>query len=232
MERYTNTPNLQMDDRRNLIALRRDLHFLFDAGSYIYAPKNGTMRLHFISECRDYFQYHNSPFSTEHIHIKFLYARFAWGIFKHVVWDEPTSDDARSNNQDGSDQDMDTGPPDVGGPRNLGKRKRKPGQDSRKQLKLRKAGDPGDDADSDDKPFFSFFGRLFLQTPMIPADLSPADPDGIAPPYDYETLNWYPGVKKMAVRKEQWMREHPNIRATQGAEFTESPSPGPSSVDD
>jgi hypothetical protein len=231
MKKYNYSRPMRGNDRRNLIPLRRDLHFLFDAGSYVYAPKNGTMRLHFISECRSYMQYHNSPFSTAHIHVKFLYARFAWGIFKHVVWDEPTGDDARSSNQDGSDQGPDTGPPDVGGSRDLGKkRKRESGRDSREPPKLKKTGDLSSGAsDSDDDPFFSFFGRLFLRTTTISADFSPADPDGIAPPYDYETLHWYPGVKKVEVRKGQWMTEHPNIRETRGTKFAESLSPGPSS---
>jgi hypothetical protein len=74
----------------------------------------------------------------------------------------------------------------------------------------------------------SLVGRSLRNT--IPPDSQPADPDGIAPPYHYETLHWYPGVKQMAARKEQWMRDHPNISATQGTEFAESPSPGPSSI--
>jgi hypothetical protein len=41
--------SMQVYDIRNAIALRVDLHQLFDDGLFVYVPKNEEMRLHFLS---------------------------------------------------------------------------------------------------------------------------------------------------------------------------------------
>lgn len=160
MERYNNFRKARVNDRRNFITLRRDIHFLFDEGDYVYAPKDGTMRLHFITANTTYFQYHNSPFSTEHVHIKFLYARFAWGIFKNL---SPV-DIGRDDGADGGDLGALQGLHSPETSHKSRKKRRHTSQNNSRQLKLKKRKNSlsEDDVYSDNKPVFPFFSRSLV----------------------------------------------------------------------
>lgn len=86
MSLFCGQHNLQVYDTRNAIALRADIHQLFDDGSFVYVPKSGEMRLHFLSAswAGPHTQYQNSLFSTRDISFQLLYARFAWAVFKKL----------------------------------------------------------------------------------------------------------------------------------------------------
>jgi hypothetical protein len=86
MEKHCRQVSRAVNDIRNAIALRADIHRMFDEGSFAYVPKNGQMRFHFLSTqyIDPYTKYQNSYFSTEDIPFQFLFSRFAWAVFKNL----------------------------------------------------------------------------------------------------------------------------------------------------
>jgi hypothetical protein len=101
MPRYTRSasgPDRQfIDDVRNLITLRRDIHFLFDNRRFTLVPKRDAadktcLVLHVFSLDIDYITselvptYHNrSPAPLTGISIQHLFARFAWSLFSEPI---------------------------------------------------------------------------------------------------------------------------------------------------
>jgi hypothetical protein len=165
VERFSISPQAGVDDLRNSIALRADLCSAFDTGSYAFAPRDGTMRVYFLSDrLNNYTQYHNHSISTANIHVNFLYARFAWAVFKNI---EATM----NRNIFGTSGEPGDGGSDGGGTSKCGsgkraqdptKRKRAGSKDNRQRFKMQKTGaqGPADDMDSEDDfgggdfPFF------------------------------------------------------------------------------
>jgi hypothetical protein len=166
---------MHVDDIRNAIALRADMHLLFDEGEFVYVPKNGEMRLHFLfpTSTHSYMRYQNSPFPMTHISFQLLYARFAWAVFKHVVpsglelffdADGKPRDDGDTGGDGGGDgggeawgrEDSDTGP---------GKRKQKSNPTVTRRSKRIKDGlgglSAGEQVDSED----SFYGARTFPFP-------------------------------------------------------------------
>jgi hypothetical protein len=86
MRQYCWLPAFKIDDPCNAIAFRADINQLFDIGGYVYVPKGGKTRLHSLSAdfSAPYAQYHNSVFLTDDIPFQFLFARFAWAVFKQL----------------------------------------------------------------------------------------------------------------------------------------------------
>jgi hypothetical protein len=89
MNRYRGVMLLGVEDFNNTIALRADIHNLFDDASFVYVPKYGQMRLHFLftSNAHPYMGYQISYFSTKDISFQFLFARFAWAVFQNLDLD-------------------------------------------------------------------------------------------------------------------------------------------------
>jgi hypothetical protein len=86
MTSFCEDRHMNVDDIRNAIALRADMHQLFDGGEFAYVPKNGEMRLHFLYplSTHSHMQYQNTIFPMTHIPFQLLYARFAWAVFKRI----------------------------------------------------------------------------------------------------------------------------------------------------
>lgn len=73
-------------DVSNCIRLRQDLHTLFDAKSFVLAPKNGVPVVHFLVKGVDYCKmYHGRATTALNVNPAFLYARFAWAVFPLIV---------------------------------------------------------------------------------------------------------------------------------------------------
>jgi hypothetical protein len=70
---------LLLISKRNLFALRRDLHsLLFDQAKWVVVPKGGQMVVHFISQSYEAAAlYHNKTFNTAQLSHEFLFSRFA-----------------------------------------------------------------------------------------------------------------------------------------------------------
>jgi hypothetical protein len=116
MDQYCDDALLGVEDFNNAIALRADIHKLFDAASFMYVPKYGQMRLHFIftRNAHLYTEYQNSYFSTRYISFQFLFARFAWAVFQNFQPDQleasfgPNGIPKRGRDEDaGNDSDGD-----------------------------------------------------------------------------------------------------------------------------
>ncbi|KDQ06691.1 hypothetical protein BOTBODRAFT_244207 [Botryobasidium botryosum FD-172 SS1] len=74
-------------DPANLVAMQHALHSLFDAGEFVIAPKGGDMVIYFLKEPLEGAALHHNP--TTDLSIQYLYARFAWAIFKLASWTVP-----------------------------------------------------------------------------------------------------------------------------------------------
>jgi hypothetical protein len=90
MIRYGFTPGLtDVNNVRNILCLRADLHSLFDSRMFAIVPKNSKFATHILSKnmAADYWPtYHNVP--VRHLHDEpapFLFARFAWAILLNVT---------------------------------------------------------------------------------------------------------------------------------------------------
>lgn len=183
MEKYAISPKAKMDDLRNSIALRADFHYAFDTGSYAFAPRDGTMRVYFISDhLNNYMQYHDHSISTANIHVNFLYARFAWAVLKNTEAALKRQEQHFNilGNSRGPNGDADEGGDDGDGAsksgsgkraRNSTKRRRAGNQDNEQQFKMQKTGvqgpaddmDSGTDSETDsdlDQARFPFFCKL------------------------------------------------------------------------
>jgi len=75
-----------LNDIRNGITLRADIHKAFDDGKFAFVPKGGEWVVHFLKPSRCYGPYHNQviPFHPE-ISTAFLLARLAWAILPQAA---------------------------------------------------------------------------------------------------------------------------------------------------
>ncbi|KIL63517.1 hypothetical protein M378DRAFT_25012 [Amanita muscaria Koide BX008] len=189
MELYTASPDAAFMDRdpRNLFALRWDIHtFQFDSGNLVIVPMAGRMVVHFIGKSHESANlYHNQPFDTSNLSHEFLYARFAWAVIKNA----DAMADRKAFNLESGDADAVAEEVDGGGPSNPASGSKAPAGPEALEL----AEDMAKAAKA--APFF-------------------LEPDGIANPYTYEQMVWYPGYKSVQRRKLEYMNAHPNIRAT------------------
>lgn len=71
-----------VDDVRNAIALRRDIHAAFDDRKFVIVPKQSKWVVHFLGQTNSLGDdFHNTHIELKGISPQFLYARFAWTIF-------------------------------------------------------------------------------------------------------------------------------------------------------
>ncbi|KAF8459573.1 hypothetical protein BGX38DRAFT_1264481 [Terfezia claveryi] len=78
-------PENQISDVNNLILLRSDIHYSFDIPTFVFAPKGTPAQyvVHFLSPTVNYSHlYHNCIVDQLDVPAEFLYARFAWSIFR------------------------------------------------------------------------------------------------------------------------------------------------------
>jgi len=86
MHKYNLKRNLaegqDIDDTRNAITLRQDLHSTFDKGYFAFVPKCGKWVSHFLQESDDFGPtYHDTTVDFHpQVSTTFLLARFAWAI--------------------------------------------------------------------------------------------------------------------------------------------------------
>lgn len=226
MELYTASPAAAFMDRdpRNIFALRWDISFQFDSGNLVIVPMAGRMVVHFIGKSHESANlYHNQPFNTSNLSHEFLYARFAWAVIKNA----DTVADRKAFNLEtgGADavaKEVDGG--DGGGPSN-------PQQQSGnirgkgKGTKRRRSGRSNQSKAAADPEALELAEDMAKAAKAAPFFL---EPDGIANPYTYEQMMWYPGYKSVQRRKLEYMNAHPNIRATSGL----CASPGTDSDED
>lgn len=91
MQDYNSTMGLVgrswIDDRANSIALRKDIHGLFDTGSFVFVRKRGNWVAHCLRVTNEFGpMYHNRVVSIhEGVSPHFLLARFAWAIFRFAT---------------------------------------------------------------------------------------------------------------------------------------------------
>lgn len=74
-----------INDTANGFALRSDLNGpAFDAGKFVLVPKEGRLVLHFLLPTSElaYLFHNREPYPIEAIPREFLYARFAWSVFR------------------------------------------------------------------------------------------------------------------------------------------------------
>lgn len=76
-----------LDDDRNIIRLRSDIHTAFDAKDLILFPKtNENMAVHVQGDTPDLCAlYHNCEILDPSCAIQCLFARFAWCILVHII---------------------------------------------------------------------------------------------------------------------------------------------------
>ncbi|KAF8858817.1 hypothetical protein BDZ45DRAFT_689813 [Acephala macrosclerotiorum] len=71
-----------LDDVRNSIALRKDIHSAFDDRKFVIVPKQSKWVVQFIGRTNSLGDdFHNTHISLKGVSSQFLYARFAWTIF-------------------------------------------------------------------------------------------------------------------------------------------------------
>lgn len=71
-----------VDDVRNAIALRRDIHSAFDDRKFVIVPKQSRWVVHFLGQTNSLGDdFHNTHIELKGVSPQFLYARFAWTIF-------------------------------------------------------------------------------------------------------------------------------------------------------
>ncbi|KAK3364145.1 hypothetical protein B0T25DRAFT_620390 [Lasiosphaeria hispida] len=89
---YSSRPSIptaiSVDDPRNVLLLRSDLHHLFDQGRFVLVPKEGIWVVHILSGLPEEelaALYHNvclQPLSG--LSVEFLFARFAWTVLAQL----------------------------------------------------------------------------------------------------------------------------------------------------
>lgn len=91
MSRWNNDTSLEeqslFDDHANLILMRSDLHKAFDDGKFILYPKDATgFSLHIMEPSLDLgILYHNAKtHPIANCRPEFIYARFAWALFRFL----------------------------------------------------------------------------------------------------------------------------------------------------
>lgn len=78
--------HLVMNDISNAVALRADVHKVFDDKKFVFVPKDGRWVTHFLRQTRSVgSRFHNVPVElTPLVSVSFLLTRFAWAILPLV----------------------------------------------------------------------------------------------------------------------------------------------------
>ncbi|KAM6492425.1 hypothetical protein JOM56_012149 [Amanita muscaria] len=191
MELYTASPDAAFMDRdpRNLFALRWDIHtFQFDSGNLLTSITTN----------------HSIPRTCR----MNLYARFAWAVIKNA----DAMADRKAFNLETGGADAVAEEVDGGGPSNPQQQSgniRGKGKGTKRRRSGRASGSKAP-ADPEALELFEDMAKAAKAAPFF------LEPDGIANPYTYEQMVWYPGYKSVQRRKLEYMNAHPNIRATSG----------------
>jgi hypothetical protein len=72
------------EDQYNLFTLRADLHLIFNQGAFVFVPKSGQLRVHFLKRVRQSgILYHDTLFNHhDRLSRGFLLARFGWAVIR------------------------------------------------------------------------------------------------------------------------------------------------------
>ena len=91
MYQYNNDQSKQsrglssLKDDQNMLLLRADIHRLFDKATFIFFPKDDKLGIHVLSHMHEIVHlYHNREMQVCKSGINFLFARFAWAVFKRL----------------------------------------------------------------------------------------------------------------------------------------------------
>jgi hypothetical protein len=228
-------------DSRNLFALRRDIHtFQFDSGNLVVVPIDGRMVTHFIGPSHESAAlYHNKPFDSSNLSHEFLFARFAWAIIEKAhtafMFHSATGRKAfrlktanaapldegeevmRPDNRDGNEPvDLQQKSGVTGGQKGKGKKRKRPGSPGFKDPAAGEAHELDEDIAKAKRvaPFFRMSLKPFLSSQYLSnVFVLIVEPEGVANPYAYENMMWYPGYGIVERKKLEYMDAHPNIRA-------------------
>jgi hypothetical protein len=151
MEIYAEIENPPVnEDKFNLLTLRADLHLIFNRSAFVFVPKSGQLRVHFLTRAAESgILYHDTPFNDHNrLARAFMLARFGWAVIqlakRHVqdpeLFNFPKDNQDMSNEDGGGDDGYSDGP--GGGSR--GSHQNESGDESqepiRKKLKRRHLG--------------------------------------------------------------------------------------------
>lgn len=72
------------EDKRNLFALRADLHLIFDRSAFVFVPKSGQLRIHFLTCIAESgILYHDTLFNDHNrLARAFILGRFGWAVIQ------------------------------------------------------------------------------------------------------------------------------------------------------
>jgi len=221
-------------DSRNLFALRWDIHTSqFNSGNLVVVPIDGRMVVHFIGRSRESAAlYHNKPFDSSNLSHEFLFARFAWAIIKKaraIFMSRPVAGRKAINLKTSSaaplNEEQVMGPDDGGGGEPVDSQ-RKPGVTATNKRKrpdnpgfedpaAREAHELNEDIAKAKRvaPFFRMSLELSFTVLVSNVFVLIVEPDGVANPYAYQNMMWYPGSGIAERKKLEYMDAHPNIRA-------------------
>jgi len=108
------------EDKYNLFALRADLHLIFDRSAFIFIPKSGQLRVHFLTRVAESgILYHDTLFNDHNrLARAFMLARFGWAVIqlakRHVQ--DPELFNFSEDEQDMRDKDSGGNDGDGDGP--------------------------------------------------------------------------------------------------------------------
>lgn len=121
MEIYAEIEDLPVnEDKYNLFALRADLHLIFDRSAFVFIPKSGQLRVHFLTRVAESgILYHDTLFNDHNrLARAFMLARFGWAVIqlakRHVQ--DPELFNFSEDEQDMSDKDSGGNDGDGDGP--------------------------------------------------------------------------------------------------------------------
>ena len=71
------------EDQYNLFTLRVDLRLNFDQGAFVFIPKSGQLRIHFLKRvCQSGILYHDTFNDHNRLARGFMLARFGWAVIR------------------------------------------------------------------------------------------------------------------------------------------------------
>jgi hypothetical protein len=112
MEVYADIEDYHINqDQYNLFTLRADLHLNFDQGAFVFIPKSGQQRIHFLKRVRQSgVLYHDTLFNDhDRLARGFMLAHFGWAVIrlaKEHIW-SPRAFDFSAEDDDENDDDED-----------------------------------------------------------------------------------------------------------------------------
>lgn len=75
-----------LGDSQNMLLLRVDIHRLFDQGNFVFVPKGGKLAVHVLEAGSEVVNsYHDREMRECRCAIQFMFARFAWAVFKRLT---------------------------------------------------------------------------------------------------------------------------------------------------